>query len=564
MGDDQAPLSANNSGGEPVDVGAWKEHCLAAKRAFEQARYGEAATHYEAALREIESAGFSDPRFASTLNGLAGAYSAGRRYDEAKSLYQHVLALRKAAFGPQSIQAAQTLNDLAALYAASRKFSDAERAYREGLAITEAARGLEDISLCASLNNLALLYKNQQRTDEALPLFQRALRIGLKSFGHAHPFVATSLNNLAAICVDRKKYAEAEALFKQSLAIKELSGGPQHPDVATVLNNLGELYCTTGRAGDARPLFERVLRIDESAYGPRHPEVAFDLMRLASLAEAEGDVTAAQQFCQRAIEIREAALGRDHPLAVKSRSKLGAISQERGGETPQLAPAAPEPKSAMEPTGPEVIEDAPQASSIASGAETSIPELPSLEAPDLMPDVQAPAPARPQARVLAMPAAEPGIDRPGAAQSLCELADRAASEGRWQGAESLYQRELEIERSIRGDENACVAATLNNLGCVKQSQARLEEAAALFQASLSIWMDLQEYQRVAVVLNNLAVVSADQKNRAGAEALYRQSVQVHQSAPGARADQLAVIAGNLDALRNTQVGESTLAEGSGF
>lgn len=564
MGNDQAQLSANHAEGKPVEDGAWKEHCLAAKRAFEQARYSEAATHYEAALREIEPAGFSDPRFASTLNGLASAYGAGRRYDEAESLYQHVLALRKAAFGPQSIQAAQTLNDLAALYAAEHKFSDAERAYREALAITEAARGLEDISLCAPLNNLALLFKNQQRTDEALPLFQRALRIGLKSFGHAHPFVATSLNNLAAICVDREKYAEAEALFKQSLAIKEQSAGPQHPDVATVLNNLGELYCATGRAGDAKPLFERVLRIDESAYGPRHPEVASDLMRLASLAEAEGDVLAARQFCQRALEIREAALGRDHPLAMKSRSKLEVIVQHSGGEPGQLVPVASELESAMEPMGPNVFEDTLQAPSIASGAETDVSELRLPSAPDLMPNVRAAETARPQARVLAMPAAEPGIDRPGAAQSLCELADRAANEGRWQGAESLYQREIEIERSIRGDESACVAATLNNLGCVKQSQVRLEEAAALFQASLSIWMDLQEYQRVAVVLNNLAVVSAAQKNRAGAEALYQRSVQVHQSASGARADQLAVIAGNLEALRNAGIGESTSAEGLSF
>lgn len=486
---------------KPELVAAWKEHCAAAKRASEQGRYHEAAAQYEAALREAESFGFSDPRFASTLNGLAGAYSAARRTDEAETLYQHLLSLRKSAFGQQSMPVAQTMNELAALYAAAHKWAEAERAYNEALAITEAVRGPEDISLCASLNNLALLYKNQQRTDEALPLFQRALRIGLKYSGQTNPFISASLNNLAAICVERKRYAEAEALFKRSLAIKEKSHGPAHPDVATILNNLGELYCATGRGSEARSLFERVLHIDEAAWGANHSEVAADLMRLASLAEAEGDRVDARRRCARAMEIRESTLGHEHPLTAKSRRKLSQLASQPGesGEANRVAPVG--------------------------------------------------RTAPPQAKTLAITAAELGLRRPGAAQSLCELAERAASEGRWLEAEGFYQRELEIERSLRGEEDACVAATQNNLGVVKQSQASFEEAAKLFQASLATWVGLGESRRAALVLNNLAVVCAARKNRSGAETLYRRSMEFHQGTSGLQPDQLAVIAANLAVLQ---------------
>ncbi|MGH9352510.1 MAG: tetratricopeptide repeat protein [Terriglobia bacterium] len=562
MENDQAQLGGNNVAPKAAEPEAWKEHCLAAERAFEQARFGEAAAHYESALRELEAFGFSDPRFASTLNSLAGVYGAQHRYDETESLYRHVLALRKSAFGPQSIQVAQTLNDLAALYAAACKWAEAERSYKEALVIAEAARGPEDISLCAGLNNLALLYKNEQRTDEALPLFQRALRIGLKAFGQAHPFVATSLNNLAAICVDRGKYAEAEALFKQSLDIKEKSDGPQHPDVATVLNNLGELYWATSRASEAKALFERVLRIDEAAWGPRHPEVAADLMRLASMAEAEGDDVEAERLYQHAVEIRESSLGRNHPMTVKSLGKLNAIYQKqgRGGEAGLPAPATEEP--GRKPAAPGKSEHAIQAAPSTSDAEAArVPRLHPAATPDAKRDVAEMPAARPQALVLAMPATEPGLSRPGAAQSLCELADRAASDGRWLDAESLYRRELEIEQSMRGVEDACVAATLNNLGLVKRSQGNLEEAAGIFQSSLAIWVNLREHPRVAVVLNNLAVVCAEQKKHADAEALYRKSVQVHKSAAGSREDQLAVIAANLAALGSAPVSgeESSLS-----
>ncbi|MGH9640229.1 MAG: hypothetical protein ACRD3Y_09220, partial [Bryobacteraceae bacterium] len=85
MENDQKRSEGNNP--ESAETEAWKEYCVAARRAFEHARFGEAAAHYESALRELEVFGFTDPRFANTLNSLAGVYGAQQRYEEAESLY---------------------------------------------------------------------------------------------------------------------------------------------------------------------------------------------------------------------------------------------------------------------------------------------------------------------------------------------------------------------------------------------------------------------------------------------------------------------------------------------
>lgn len=498
---------------------AWQERCEAGKRAFAQARYGEAAKDYEEALRQIESFGFNDPRFRSTLNLLAAAYAAEGRFDDAEQVYGHVLTLRRAAFGRASAQAAQTLNDLGALYAARGKFAEAERAYRESLAASETARGAEDAALCPILNNLALFYKNRNRTEEALPLFERALRIGLKTGASAAPFISASLNNLAAICVERGRHAEAEALLTQSLSIKEKTAGPEHRDVATILNNLGELYCATGRAGEAKSVFERVLRIDEAAWGPDHAEVAADLMRLGDLARDEGRRADAASLYGRAARIRESALGANHPLTVKSRGKFEGVAEQSAPVIEKRSPGG-RPASKIAPPD-SAVSPEPQAAKAAAQ---------SGEAP----------------RTLAMLAAEPDLTRPGAAQSLCELAERAAAEARWEDAKALYRRELEIERALRGDENACVAATLNNLGLVEQSLSNIKEAAALLQSSLAIWVGLRENRRAAIVLNNLAFCAMDKEN---AETLYRRSAAFYQGAPGGTAHEREIIESNLAGLR---------------
>src|ERR1700680_5007146 len=72
----------------------WAEHMKAGETANSTGDYSTAAARYEAALREAESFGASDPRLAKALNELASSYASQGRYTEAEPLYRRALEIR--------------------------------------------------------------------------------------------------------------------------------------------------------------------------------------------------------------------------------------------------------------------------------------------------------------------------------------------------------------------------------------------------------------------------------------------------------------------------------------
>ena len=65
------------------------------------------------------------------------------------------------------------------------------------------------------------------------------------------------------------------------------------------------------------------------------------------------------------------------------------------------------------------------------------------------------------------------------ARSLTSLATLYRTQGKYNDAEPLYQRALEIDEKVLGTEDTQVAADLNNLGVLYHAQAKYSEAEAL-------------------------------------------------------------------------------------
>ena len=235
----------------------WKSLADAALSAHRAGDFRTATARLEAALREAESFGASDPRLATSLFYLAELYREQSRYAEAEPLYRRSLAIWEKALGPDHPNVAGSLNNLALLYQAQGRFAEAEPLYRRSLAIREKALGPDHLDVAASLNNLALLFRDQGRYAEVEPLFRRALAIGEKALGPDHPNVAGSLNNLASLHLAQGRYAEAEPLYRRALVIREKALGPNHPDVAQALNNLAFLYRAQGNMDEALTLARR-------------------------------------------------------------------------------------------------------------------------------------------------------------------------------------------------------------------------------------------------------------------------------------------------------------------
>ena len=71
------------------------------------------------------------------------------------------------------------------------------------------------------------------------------------------------------------------------------------------------------------------------------------------------------------------------------------------------------------------------------------------------------------------------------AASLNNLAGLYDSQGRYSEAEPLYQKALSLYKQLSGDGNSDVAASLNNLAGLYDSQGRYSEAEPLYQEGSS-------------------------------------------------------------------------------
>jgi tetratricopeptide (TPR) repeat protein len=105
-------------------------------------------------------------------------------YDEARRLFERVLAIREDVLGPNHLEVAVSVDDLARLYREQHTLFSPQRS-----APVSYERAMEYLRAPA-------------RADLAMPLYERALAIREQALGPDHPNVATSLDNPADLQVE--------------------------------------------------------------------------------------------------------------------------------------------------------------------------------------------------------------------------------------------------------------------------------------------------------------------------------------------------------------------------
>ena len=101
----------------------WENQVTAGRQAYDQGHYAEAKQYWKAALKEAETFGVDDTRFATSLNNLAVLYLAQGQYAQAEPLYQRSLAIWEKTLGPEHPDVATSLENYAALLRAMNPVS---------------------------------------------------------------------------------------------------------------------------------------------------------------------------------------------------------------------------------------------------------------------------------------------------------------------------------------------------------------------------------------------------------------------------------------------------------
>jgi tetratricopeptide (TPR) repeat protein len=127
-----------------------------------------------------------------------------------------------------------------------------------------------------------------------------------------------------------------------------------------------------------------------------------------------------------------------------------------------------------------------------------------------------------------------GPEHSNTATALNDLAGLYSDQGRYREAEPLYRRALEIRERTLGPEHPDTAAALNNLAGLYRIQGPYEEAEALYRRTLEIWEKAlgPEHSNTATALQDLARLYVDQGRYEEAETLYRRVLEVRERTLG--------------------------------
>ena len=289
----------------------------------------EAERLYREALDEARAGGHGAELEAICANGLQVVLAQAGAFEEAASLAERVLALRREVYGDRHPMTVESLLNHGALDSRMGRHGDAERRLREALETARAIGGGDPL-VAGCVNELASELQDQGRVDEALPLFREALELWRGMHTEPHLDLARGLNNLALACELAGLAGEAGELYAESVEVLEALGDEGHPYVGVSLVNQAGTLLSRGELEPAAEVMRRALAAHRRAFGERHPETARALHNLGYLLGLLGERAESERLLREALGLREELLPGDHPETALTRLELGRLLLEGG------------------------------------------------------------------------------------------------------------------------------------------------------------------------------------------------------------------------------------------
>jgi tetratricopeptide (TPR) repeat protein len=190
-------------------------------------------------------------------------------------VYQEILPICKAKFGPDARQTLQSMNNLAMGLYELEKYEDAIRIHQETLGIKKAKYGPDDRSTLTTMTNLANCYHSLHRYEDALKLRSETLELFTARFGPDDFDTLMVTHNVGSNLRALGRFTEALRLHEEALARRKTTLGVDHPDTLTSLWAVARDLIELDRGTLAIPLLDECL---QRAVGKRvhrnFPEVA--------------------------------------------------------------------------------------------------------------------------------------------------------------------------------------------------------------------------------------------------------------------------------------------------
>ena len=253
-----------------------------AKYAQAEGIFTELLTHYT----EMERDGY--PRRFDTGNALYNlgqVYYETGKYEAAEYFYQKAVESWKTLFDPDHPRITAILNSSGRLYVQQARYDEAQTLFEHVLVIRGSVTQSADLETAIALHGLASIARVRKNYAEATQLCHRALEMREQIAGSESLAVASTLNLQGQLASDQGYYEESEAYYRRALSIREAKLSAWHPSIALTLYDLAQLYTKQMRYEEAKVLYQRCLSIQQQVFDQEHPDYVMVREAYASLLQ---------------------------------------------------------------------------------------------------------------------------------------------------------------------------------------------------------------------------------------------------------------------------------------
>ena len=202
---------------------------------------------------------------------------------KAEMLLERSIEIDKNMLGKKHPEVACSLNVLAGICFFRQSYSKTEKYFKEAIAILEGNNNKFESSLISSLTGLATYYCFTNNFFEAEDLFKRGLIMSKYKYGEKHPNTAMILSNYSELCLFLGRLDDAEKMLSCSLEIFHKNLGGKHPLFGIALSSFGLINIIKGRYFEAEDSLNQSLGILRYVFGEEHPCTANVLVVIAIL-----------------------------------------------------------------------------------------------------------------------------------------------------------------------------------------------------------------------------------------------------------------------------------------
>ena len=259
---------------------------------------------------------------AKYLYELLVLYKLMERYEDAISVCEESLEIRKNTLGIYHVDTAYSLMQLGLLYEKIGRYRDSISIFQQCLENSKNILKIDPLYNVVCLNSLLGIYELMEMYEDALSVsekfsmnLQKINNYDIKNHERYKKYLDSS-----SLYLSIERYEDALSELQQSLENHKNTLGINHIDTVFCLNKLGIFYASMQMNEDALSCLEESLKI-----GIKHFDNRKYLDSLTIFYESIGRNEDAISICQKSLEICENTLGIHHTDTASSLSLLSRL-----------------------------------------------------------------------------------------------------------------------------------------------------------------------------------------------------------------------------------------------